>query len=254
VIVSDLSSYARHARVWGYYSIDRSEEAAAWVTLARRYGASVLALMCATGEMAADLAQRGLRICAVDFIPEMVREGQRRWGAVENLEFVEGDIRNLELKQKDFDFAFTTDFNHLLTLADCRLALASIYNHLRLGGGLALELSLPSAESWDSPWRTFEPTRSDPTLPPVKTWKRGRTSYAAARRVVTIEQEVFIQEPGQETPESFFHCFELQLWQREEIETLLRETGFRICTQYSDYSLRAWSPESDRWLVEAQRI
>jgi SAM-dependent methyltransferase len=249
--MSDLSSYAKHARVWGYYAGDISAEAIFWETLAKRNGSRVLALMCATGEMAADLAGRGLRVCGVDFILEMIQEAERRWGEINNLTFAVGDVRALNLLEKDFDFAFTSDFHHLLTQADCMSALAAIHEHLRNGGGVALELSLPGEESWSSPWRTFEPTRADPSLPPLKTWKKGRTSYDAGRRVVSIEQEVYLQEPGQEQPEMFVHKFDLQLWERQDVKAMLREAGFVVVNEYSDYVMKPWESGDNRWIVEA---
>lgn len=248
--MSDLSSYAKHARVWGYYAGDNSEEAAFWETLAKRYGNSVLALMCATGEMAADLARLGLHVCGVDFIPEMIQEAQRRWGEIEALTFVEGDIRALDLPEKNFDFAFTADFHHLLTRVDWMAALAGIHNHLRDGGGVVLEFALPRGESWSSPWRVFEPLHTYPHLPPLKTWKKGRTTYNAERRLVTIEQEVYIQEPGQEQPEMFIHKFDLQLWDRQEVEAMLCEAGFVVKKEYSDFSMKPWEDGDNRWIVE----
>ena len=147
----DLESYAKHARLWGYYSGDRKEEADFWETLARRYGTSILALMSATGEMAAMLARRGFRVCAIDFILEMIREGRRRYGDITNLTFMQGDVRSLKPDRNDYDFAFTSDFNHLLTREDCLTALVSIRQALRPGAGFGLELSFPDTESRASP-------------------------------------------------------------------------------------------------------
>jgi ubiquinone/menaquinone biosynthesis C-methylase UbiE len=252
--MTDLESYAKHARVWGYYSGDRSEEVDFWETLARRYGTSVMALMSATGEMAATLARRGFRVCAVDFIPEMIQEGQRRYSDIPTLTFEQGDVRSLWLDKNDYDFAFTSDFNHLLTQADCLAALASIQRTLRPGAGLGLELSFPATESWNQPWQTFEPMTSqldldiqDHTI--LKTWKKGKASYDADSRMTTIEQEVYIQQ-GKEV-EQFSHNFQLKLWNRQEIYTMLRKAGFSLVKEYGSYRFDPWTSGSQHWLIEA---
>lgn len=252
--MTDLDSYARHARVWGCFSGDRTAELAFWETLARRYGSSILALMSATGEMAAALAERGFSVCAVDFIPEMIDEGRRRYGGIASLSFHQGDIRSLRLDRQDHDFAFASDFNHLLTRADCLAALIRVRQHLRQGGGLGLDLWRPADESWESPWREFAPTLTDANpvaLDPAiqKTWKRGRTRYDANERLITIQQEVYIQQDG--TVEQFSHHFTLKLWDPPEIACMLVEAGFWLANQYGSYQFDPFAADSPHWIVEA---
>ena len=50
------------------------------------------------------------------------------------------------------------------------------------------------------------------------TWKEGQNSYDAAHRLVTIEQEVFVQRG--ETVNSFSHHFQMQLWDQEVLRGL----------------------------------
>jgi len=252
--MTNLESYAKHARVWSYYSGDRSEEAEFWATLARRYGTSILALMSATGEMAAILARRGFNVCAVDFIPEMIQEGRQRYGDITSLTFGQNDIRSFKLDKDDYDFAFTSDFNHLLTLEDCQAALTSIWQNLRPGAGIGMELSSPMAESWTSPWQIFTPMTSQTNLTyqgrvPIKTWKKGKTSYDAGNRMITIEQEVYIQQG--ESVEQFSHNFQLRLWDKQEISEMLRETGFSLTHEYRSYRLDPWVSGSQHWIIEA---
>jgi len=94
---------------YGLLSGDRSEEAEFWATLARRYGTSILALMSATGEMAVILARRGFNVCAVDFIPEMIQEGDSVM-VILLTHIGQNDIRSFKLDKDDYDFAFTSDF------------------------------------------------------------------------------------------------------------------------------------------------
>ena len=142
-----LDSYARHAEIWGFFSGDRTAEARFWETLARKYGEKVLSLMAATGDMAAALARHGLHVTAVDFIPQMIAEGHRRYGDIAALNMVEGDVRSFSLAERSYDFAFTSDFNHLMTKTDTLSALGQIGQHLHTGAGLAIELWFPADKS-----------------------------------------------------------------------------------------------------------
>lgn len=250
--MAKMDSYARHAEVWGYFSGDRTDETAFWHALAEKYGRRVLALMAATGEMAATLARRGAVVTAVDLIPEMVEEGSRRYAHLPGLRFALGDITALRLERADFDFAFASDFNHLMTPEAFTAALRSVSSHLRPGGGLALELWQPGESSWASQKRRFDPYHPDtPDLRPTftQTWKEGRTRYDAATRRVTIEQEVFIQRGA--AVEQFSHNFSLQLYTRAEVAEFLRETGWRLVGEHGSYRFEPWSEGSEKWVVEA---
>ncbi len=253
--MAGMDSYARHAEVWAYFAGDRTEEAAFWEALAGRYGRRALALMAATGEMAAILARRGFTITAVDLIPEMVAEGRRRYADLPGLRFTIGNVTALQLEPPAYDFAFASDFNHLLTPESFRAALHSVGRHLHPGGGLALELWQPTAESWATERRRFDTfvSPTDTGLHPTftRTWKEGRTIYDAPTRRVTIEQEVFIQRGAQ--VEQFSHNFSLQIYTREEITAFLQDTGFRITKEYGSYDRSPWTAESGKWIVEAEK-
>ncbi len=189
-----------------------------------------------------------------DFIPEMIQEGEKRYGDISALTFVEGDVRYLKLDRNDYEFAFTSDFNHLLSRDDCMAALTGIRQALRPKAGLGLELSFPATESWNKPWQTFEPLTSqldiaikDSAI--LKTWKKGKTSYDAVSRVTSIEQEIFIKQG--KTVEQFPHNFQLKLWDSQEISAMLQEAGFSLNNEYGSYKLEPWTTKSHRWIIEA---
>ena len=245
-----IENYSRHAEIWGWFSGDRADEIDCWATLSKRYGATVLAAMVATGEVAAALAGRGFKVTAVDITKEMVVEGIRRHGGNQNLTFVEGDVRSLRLAEKEYDFAFigTTDFHHLLTSSDRKAALMNLYTHTRSGGGLGLELWFPSCISWSTPWKVFEPL-SAPADPTVKVWKKGQTEFNAESCMVTIAQEVFIERGGR--TEHFPHTFPLQLFDKDSLAVMLHGAGYTIAKEYGSYGFDPWTPQSPKWIVEA---
>jgi len=247
--------YSKHAIVWDFYSPDRSAEVEFWARLARRYGRRVLTAMCATGKVAAGLAARGFEVTGVDITEEMILEGKRRYGHVQNLALIQGDIRSLDLSgvgaPPAFDFAFvgTSSFHHLQTASERSNASRSFARQVRHGGGLGLELWFPPDTSRKTPWKTYEPLQTPD--PSIVTWKRGKTEYDASSRVISISQEVFIEQDGES--ERFEHAFRLQLFGRESLMTLLNSTGFHLVGEYGSYESDPWVPEANKWLIEAVR-
>ena len=64
----------------------------------------VLIPMCALGQTGAYMAQKGFFVTAFDITKEMIDEGKKRFGSVENLSLKIADICNLHLGESDFDF------------------------------------------------------------------------------------------------------------------------------------------------------
>lgn len=242
-------SYGNLAEIWSLYFGDRTAEENFWFRRAREYGDTVLSAMSATGEIAAGLARRGCQVTGVDFTPEMIAEGRRLYGDIASLRFVEADLRSLSLIGAEFDFAFigSADFHHFLSETDRSAVLCGIRNHLRWGGGLMLELWLPSRQSWSSPWRRFDPLRK-PADPAVKVWKEGKTDYDAETRIVTITQEVYLQRC--EDIVHFPHVFRLQLLERDALLEVLGGAGFTLKKEYGSFGEEAWNPDSSHWIVE----
>jgi SAM-dependent methyltransferase len=247
-----MGDYARHAAVWDWSGHDRLAEIGCWLILARRYGIKVLSAMCATGTVADALARQGLVVTAVDITKEMVAEGKRRYGSNANLTFIEGDICDLSLCAVDYDFAFisTTDLHHLHTSEAREDALASLAAHTRQGGGLGLELWYPPEQSFASPWREFGPV-TPPAPGEPKVWKKGKTEYDAASRLVNITQEVFVERDG--AIEQFPHQFSMKLFSREELYVMLTKAGYNVVAEYGSYDFEPWEAKSGKWIVEASK-
>jgi SAM-dependent methyltransferase len=155
-----MNDYQKQALVWDWDDFDDSPEYEYWRSYAEQYGNKVLLPMCAHGKAGAYLAESGLDVTAFDITPEMIAEGQKRYGSVLGFNLVVADITTLNLKDKNYDCIFVAgygDLHLLLNIETVEKAFCSIYSHLRDGGCLALELTLPSAESWSYPKQEFQP-------------------------------------------------------------------------------------------------
>ena len=223
----NAAAYAAHAATWDWDGFDNTAEYERWLQCARPYGNRVLLPMCALGELGAFMARRGCSVTAFDMTPEMIAEGQKRFGAVENLTLQVGDVCSLASEQ-EFDFCLIKD-NDLHLLADLdavRRALTAIAQHVRAGGGLVLVLTLPDRASFETPWEAYPPRVPKQGGP--KVWKEGRCRYDAASKRFHIKQIVHVDDAQ-------FPCeVTLQYYARGVFLRVLRDCGWVLRSENRD--------------------
>ncbi|MCL2408729.1 MAG: class I SAM-dependent methyltransferase [Oscillospiraceae bacterium] len=247
-----LNDYQKQAAVWDWDGYDNTPEYEYWCEYAGQFGKNVLIPMCALGEVGAYMAEKGFHATAFDITPEMIAEGKARYGATIGLELVVGDIFELDLHRKDFDFAFIAgngDLYLLQSVEDVEKAFISIHKHLRPGACLSLELSLPSKKSWSYPKKVFHPRV--PNYTDKKVWKENESRYNANEKRQYINQTVYIEDSG--GVESFTQSVLLQYYEREIILELLNKCGFIVQNEYCDHQKAPWKQGDDFWIVEAIR-
>lgn len=241
--------YAKHAVVWDWDGYDNTAEYDYWSHYAGQFGNKVLIPMCALGQVASYMAQKGFYVTAFDITKEMIDEGQRRYGSVDNLSLKLADICNFDFSEKDFDFAFLASQDlHLLTdITTVTNALSSLGLHMRKGACLSLELILPGSASYETPTNTFHPRVAN--YKDKKVWKDSRSRYDAITKQHHIDQIVYIEDDKGTT--SFNYSIVLQYYEREEILKALIDSGFAIAGEYRNRNKESWSSEDFEWIIEA---
>ena len=209
----------------------------------------VLIPMCALGQTGAYMAQKGFFVTAFDITKEMIDEGKKRFGSVENLSLKIADICNLHLGESDFDFCFiaTQDLHLLSDFKMVKKAFRSLASHLREGGGLSLELVLPSSESFELPKQTFYP--QVPNYTDKKVWKESKNRYDAFTKRLHIDQIVYIQDEKGIT--SFPYSVTLLYYEQDEIRSALKDAGFMITGEFQNRNKELWTTESSEWIIES---
>jgi ubiquinone/menaquinone biosynthesis C-methylase UbiE len=98
-------------------------------------GPRVLELGCGEGDLAIELAERGLEVTAIDLSPERIREARRRVGSTGRApEFLVGDLNTIHLPEGPFDCVIAHDaLHHVARLAH---VFDEIQRVLRPGGAL----------------------------------------------------------------------------------------------------------------------
>lgn len=244
-----IEDYAKHAAVWDWDGYDNSAEYDYWCHFAEQYGKKVLIPMCALGQAGAYMAEKGFNVTAFDITEKMIEEGKKRFGSVKNLTLRVADICDFNFNENEFDFAFiaTQDLHLLTNINMVKRAFISIAEHLRKGGCLALELILPSSESYQCPTQTFYPrvpNYSDKTV-----WKEGGSRYDAAAKKHYIEQVVYIKD--HKGTESFHYSVTLQYFDRNLILDALSCAGYAIVGEYGNRNKEPWVSENREWFIEA---
>lgn len=246
------TNYSKHAAVWDWDGYNRSEEFDFWFKMSNKYGKSILSAMGALGQAGAYMAQRGCKVTVIDYTKEMINEGKKRYGNLNSLSFLCADICNFDLAKKDYDFCFigSGDLHLLDGISFVKKALAGINMHLRLGGGLGLELWSASDSSWSSPRRKFEPRVPKTNGPHI--WKEGESTYNCITKRNNISQTVYIDNGS--TVDSFEYSVCLQLYDRDIILNTIYESGFEIVGEYCNYNFEKWNSESSPLILELKKV
>ena len=241
--------YSKHAVVWDWDGFDNTPEYEYWCDYASKFGTKVFIPMCALGEVGAYMASHKFDVTAFDMTEEMILEGKKRFDSVDRLEFQVADICNFDFPCKIYDFAFIKDQDlHLLqTIEDVKKALSCVSEHLRIGGCLVLELTLPGEKSSYSPKQIFHPRK--PHYVGKKVWKESECRYDAAEKRNYIKQQVYVEENG--VTESFEYAICLQYYNRDIILHALGECGFIVTGEYSDRERTPWTEGKSFWCIEA---
>jgi SAM-dependent methyltransferase len=116
---------------------------------ARQCGSPVLELACGTGRLLVPLAEAGFEIHGLDFSENMLAVCRRKVaerGLGDRVTITYGDMATFDLPRRDFSLAFIAarSFMHLYTQADQIACLRRVYEHLRPGGILIIDVYAPS--------------------------------------------------------------------------------------------------------------
>jgi SAM-dependent methyltransferase len=201
--------------------------------------ASILDLGCGTGLFAASLAcEQGGTVVGVDPAAAMLDVAVKRPGG-EQVRWVQGDARTVRLGQR-FDLVVLTGhaFQVFLTRTDRAAVLRTIADHLAPDGLFVFDSRNPA----DAAWTRWTPERSTrhiehPSLGRVRAWNDA--SHDPATAVVTYETFYVFADGRRHTAQS-----RIAFPARDEIESLIRESGLTVRDWLGDWSGAPWSAVS----------
>ncbi len=246
-----IGNYARHAAYWewGKLDHDRTPDDETKYKFAKQYGNRILLPMCAWGHLGAYMAERGMQVTAFDITPEMIAEGKKHFGTLENLNLFVGDASDFSFDIEPVDICAFGEFGWIHSMDEVKKALVCMHNHLRDGGYLILDESIDAHDS-QTELETFR-VKNNP-YPDRTVYKTGTTRNEAKTRRCYISQTMYIDyHDGRK--EQFDHAFYLQGYAREEWLAALAECGFEVVAAYKNYEKEPWHEGEGRWIVEAKK-
>lgn len=204
-----------------------------WAKLSLRPGSRVLDLTCGPGLYAVPLAERGASVTGVDFAPAAVahaRQSADDAGVAERCAFVEADVRAYEPEPGSYDAAlFLYGQLAVFPRAEAAALLGKAAAALRPGGRLVVELLDPArVDKGDSSWWFTDDTGLWGERPFLHL---GERRWNAAERA-SVER-YFILHLESSALDEIVLCD--QTYEREEMESLMRDAGFTDVTSYAEW-------------------
>ncbi len=217
-------------------------------TQAMRYGSPVLELACGTGRLSIPIAQDGLDVVGLDASAQMLSLAERRTaGSGLKIAWIRGDMRNFDLGRRfRLIFVASNSFSHLYSLPEIEACLGSVRRHLVASGRFVVDVFNPALgvfvrpPDYRSPVGEYDDPRSG-----------GRVAVSKAVRYdsasqISHETWYFRHEV---TGEEESVPLNLRMFFPQEIDALLRYSGFRIERKYGDYEHAAFSDSSRKQII-----
>jgi SAM-dependent methyltransferase len=205
--------------------------------------------------VAIPLAREGIRIVGLDKSAAMLARACKASAGLDNVEWVEGDMRSFDLGEQ---FGLITipvgSFQLMLSIEDQMAALRCIHRHLAPEGRFAFEVENPNLTSM-AEWLTTKRgavvrnPRRDYRHPEsgldVRSW--GTVTYHPSRQEYvsqSIDDE--LNEAGEVAQRVYRQPMTVRYFHRYEMEHLLWRCGFEVEAMYGDLrkgEYRATSPD-----------
>jgi ubiquinone/menaquinone biosynthesis C-methylase UbiE len=198
-------------------------------------GNTLLDFPCGEGDVAVELASRGIHVLGVDRDPVSIQIATGKTQTLSNLRFEEGDLRgfNCELARFDAVLNWYGSFGYLATDAENSAALARLARHLRPSGRLLVDQINP-----------FRVVGKDPFEVSVGT-QRAHIEWLAESRRVRLE---FVSHSSPHNQGS------QRIYSLEEAANLFGVSGLKLVGVYGDFTGGAYSETSPRLIVVGRQL
>jgi SAM-dependent methyltransferase len=222
-----------------------------WLSLADREGGPVVEWGAGTGRISAPMARRGSKVTAVELSEEMIERGKRK---NESVEWIAGDMCRVKL-DKVYGLAVCA-FNSFLCLLDLEDALDFLNNareHLAPDGLLGVEVSVFSPEELAEP--SVSQLRHDFTrqLSEGKLDRFSASRYDPASQIMDMRLFYELYDDGGSLKNRRAHELKIRLTTRDELELMLRMSGFSVESIYGGFDGEPFDSGSEHLIVLARR-
>ncbi len=218
----------------------------------------VLDLACGTGRMTGEFARRGYDMIGIDGSAEMLSEAFSRHASLENILFLNQDMREFELYGTVGAVLCCLDsLNYLLGDGELKTCFSLVHNYLDPNGLFLFDMNTPYKfrEIYGSNAYVLEDE-----LPPLEEGDSPSAVYCGWQNEFHPETglcdfDLTLFEEGEDG--RYYRSDEHQTercYSMEEICDALRETGLELIGVYADWSFSPITETTERWYFLARAI
>jgi ubiquinone/menaquinone biosynthesis C-methylase UbiE len=202
---------------------------------------------CGTGNVSFELSKAQIEVTGVDIAPEMIAVAQQK--AVElndTSRFIEANLATFELNEK-FDSAtcLYDSLNYILDPETLRAAFERIHHHLEPGGVFVFDMNSDYALTAD----LFTQANFDPKKPLNYDWQ---ATHDAQTRITSVEMSFSRREPDG-TISQFRETHRERAYSMEEVQEMLKSTGWEILKIFDAYTINLPHETSERWFFVVRK-
>ncbi|MBT8320523.1 MAG: class I SAM-dependent methyltransferase [Eudoraea sp.] len=211
--------------------------------------ARILELCCGTGRLTLPIAKDGYDISGVDHTPSMLEEAKVK-ASEEGLEveFIEADIRNMDLHEK-FDLIFIpfNSLHHLYVNEDLFKAFKVVKNHLKDGGLFLLDCFNPNIQFMVEAEKEQKVIAEYTTRDGREVLIKESMRYENKTQVNRIEWHHYINGEF-----NSIQNLDMRLFFPQELDAYLEGNGFTIIHKFGSFEEEAFNDSSEKQIFVCQ--
>ena len=217
--------------------------------LPKNENARILELCCGTGRLTLPIAKDGYDITGVDFTASMLKQAKVK-ASEEGLviEFIEADIRTLDLPEKyDLIFIPFNSIHHLYKNDDLFQAFNAVKKHLKEGGIFLLDCFNPNIQFIVEGEKEHQEIAKYTTKDGRKVLIKQIMRYENKTQINRIEWHYYINDEFDS-----IQNLDMRLFFPQELDAYLESNGFNIINKFGDFEEDPFNDNSEKQIFVCQ--
>lgn len=211
--------------------------------LPKNKDARILELCCGTGRLTIPIAKDGYNITGVDYTPSMLEQAKSKASAQGfNIEFIEADIRTLDLPEKyDLIFIPFNSIHHLYGNDDLFKAFTAVKNHLKNDGLFLLDCFNPNIQFIVDGEKGLKEIASYATKDCRNVTIKQIMQYESSTQINRIQWHHYIDGEFDS-----IQNLDMRMFFPQELDTYLQSNGFNIIHKFGSFDEHPFNDESEK--------